>query len=44
MNVDNKQLPVTSRTSVLQLHVVILEIEASSLIMFVQKITRNGLS
>lgn len=44
MNVSNKQLPVISRTSVLQLHVVILEIEASSLIMLIQEISRKGLS
>lgn len=44
MNVSNKQLPVIFRTSVLQLHVVILETEASSLIMLIQKISRKDLS
>lgn len=44
MNVNRKRLPVTYRTSVLQLRAVILEIEASSLIMLFQKISRNGLT
>jgi len=42
VSANSKQLLVVSRTSVLQLHVVILETEASSLITFIQKISGKG--